>query len=168
MARIIKPARLQGLGAPTILHKNFTNGETFIAGAVMIEDTAVQGYVKEGATGAYLDIHGIAMDPVDSTPGWSLGHSSQIKQVTGRDQEGGLYVADATTVFSGETYATTTATAVTLVMRDLEYALRKLASGVWVIDTDDTTNPTVKIFDVDVTENIAYFRFLVSALPVGV
>ena len=168
MARIFQPARLQGLGAPTVLHKLHSNGETFIAGAIMIEDTATQGYVKEGATGAYQDIHGIAMDPVDSTPGWSLGHSSQVKQVTGRDQEVGLLVADATTVFSGETYATTTATAALAAMIDLEYAVRKLASGVWVIDTDDTTNPTIKMFDVNVDENIAYFRFLVSALPVGV
>lgn len=168
MARIFQPARLPGGGAPTVLWKPYTDGESFLAGAIMIEDTATQGSVKEGATDVTADIHGIAMDPDDSRPGFELGHASQVTQVTNRVQEVGLYVADATTVFSGETYSGTSATAALANMVDLEFGLRVLASGVWVIDTAETSSVAIKMFDVNVDENIAYFRFLVAALPVGV
>jgi len=168
VARIFQPARLQGLGAPVVLWKPYANGESFKAGAIMIEDTATQGRVKEGATAAVADIHGIAMDPDDSRPGFELGHASQVQQVTNRVQEVGLYVADATTVFSGETYSGTSATAALANMVDLEFGLRVLASGVWVIDTNDTSTVAIKMFDVNVDENIGYFKFLVGALPAGV
>ena len=159
----ITVAKLAGNTAPVILNKRFTNGETFKIGAILIEDTATQGYVKEGATGAIADIHGIATEAVDSRPGFELGFASQVTQVTGRVQKVPMYVADSTTVFSG-----TGVSAAALTQVDLEYGLIKSADGIWRVDQTDTSNVAVKVIDVDVDNNIVYFRFLVSALPVGV
>lgn len=162
--RHFKAARLKGGNAPQILFKPIPAAQTFKIGAIMIEDTAVQGDIKEGATGALADIHGIATQAVDTTPGFELGHSSQVKQVTSRKDEIPIYVADADTVFSG----VDSAVAATALMVDLEFGLRKDADGIWTIDTTDVTNVAVKVFDVDVEEDILFFRFLVSALPIGV
>ena len=156
-------ARTAGGTAPVIQHRRFTDGETFKIGAVMIEGTATQGYIKEGASDARLDIHGITTEAVDLNPGNEFGFATTVKQVTGLVQRLPIYVADDTTVYSGKA-----TTAVALTNIDLEYAFVKSADGTWRIDFGDTGNVAVKVIDVDVDEDIVFWRFLVAALAVGV
>jgi hypothetical protein len=156
VGRVFTPARWQGAGAPEIQSMTYDGSQDFIAGAVMVAGST--NAVKEASADPVASIVGVALEREDAKPGWELGHSTDLKQVTGRVGEVSVAKANRNTVFSG---VGTSAAAASQIGTD--YGLVD-TSGEWQVDLTDESNVAVMVVDVDVDNNIIFFKFLEAVL----
>lgn len=163
MARRFGLGRVPSGEAPEVQSITYTTGQTFQKGALVVVVAA--GTISEcGADPA--TVFGVALEPAGSRPGFDIGHSPSV--VTGRRQEVSVLRANRTTIFSGR-------------MRDPgppvvdpmppvqtriteTYGVVNLGSSEWVIDFSDITNNVVEILDIDISNNIFFFKFLESVI----
>ena len=160
MARIFIPARFPGGGAPSVLSMAYKTLETFVKGSVLIFDT---GEVVIGLVDP-TPIVGVALEDVASKPGFEVGHDSQVIATTGRVQQVSVAIANDVTTFSGEGDRDPLATDV-----GVEYGIVNVggATGRWQVDTTDTVATRVVVTDVDLLENIFFFKFLDAHQALG-
>lgn len=156
MARVFAPARWIGAGAPEVQSMKYDDAQTFKKGEVLIAGATYE--IQVASADVVASIVGVALEDAGSRPGYELGHTTALKQVTYRKQEVSVAKANASTIFSG---AGSSAAAATYIGTD--YALT-VSSNVWTVDLTDETNVAVQIVDVDVDRNIFLFKFLASVL----
>jgi hypothetical protein len=157
MSRIFIPARFPGGGAPSVLSMNYKTGETFVKGSVLIFDT---GEVVIGLADP-TPIVGVALEDVASKPGFEVGHDSQVIATTGRVQQVSVAIANDVTTFSGAGDRDPLASDV-----GVEYGIANVG-GIWQIDTTDVVNTRVVVNDVDLLQNIYFFKFLDAHQALG-
>jgi hypothetical protein len=157
MSRIFIPARFPGGGAPSVLSLAYKTGEVFVKGSVLIFDT---GEVVIGLADP-TPIVGVALEDVASKPGFEVGHDSQVIATTGRVQEVSVAIANDVTTFSGAGDRNPLASDV-----GVEYGIVNVG-GIWQIDTTDVVATRVVIIDVDLLENIYFFKFLNAHQALG-
>lgn len=157
MSRIFIPARFPGGGAPSVLSMAYKTLETFVKGSVLIFDT---GEVVIGLADP-TPIVGVALEDVDSKPGWEPGHQSQVIATTGRVQEVSVAIANDVTTFSGAGDRAPLATDV-----GVEYGIVNTA-GVWQVDTTDVVATRVVVTDVDLLQEIYFFKFLTAHMALS-
>ena len=150
MSRIFIPARFPGGGAPSVLSMAYKTLETFVKGSVLIFDT---GEVVIGLVDP-TPIVGVALEDVDSKPGFEVGHQSQVIATTGRVQQVSVAIANDVTTFSGAGTRAPVAADV-----GLEFGILNTA-GIWQVDPADVVNTRVVVTDVDLLQDIFFFKFL--------
>ena len=150
MSRIFIPARFPGGGAPSVLSMAYKTLETFVKGSVLIFDT---GEVVIGLVDP-TPIVGVALEDVDSKPGFEVGHDSQVIATTGRVQQVSVAIANDVTTFSGAGTRAPVAADV-----GLEFGILNTA-GIWQVDPADVVNTRVVVTDVDLLQDIFFFKFL--------
>ena len=150
MSRIFIPARFPGGGAPSVLSMAYKTLETFVKGSVLIFDT---GEVVIGLVDP-TPIVGVALEDVDSKPGFEVGHQSQVIATTGRVQQVSVAIANDVTTFSGAGTRAPVAADV-----GLEFGILNTA-GIWQVDPADVVNTRVVVTDVDLLQDIYFFKFL--------
>ncbi len=150
MSRIFIPARFPGGGAPSVLSMAYKTLETFVKGSVLIFDT---GEVVIGLVDP-TPIVGVALEDVDSKPGFEVGHDSQVIATTGRVQQVSVAIANDVTTFSGAGTRAPLAADV-----GLEFGILNTA-GIWQVDPADVVNTRVVVTDVDLLQDIFFFKFL--------
>lgn len=157
MARIFIPARFPGGGAPSVLSMVYKTLETFVKGSVLIFDT---GEVVIGLVDP-TPIVGVALEDVDSKPGFEVGHDSQVIATTGRVQEVSVAIANDVTTFSGAGTRIPVAADV-----GLEFGILNTA-GIWQVDPADVVNTRVVVTDVDLLQDIFFFKFLTAHMALS-
>lgn len=159
----IMPAYVQGSsGAPSVRGVDYPAGQTFTQGAVMIADTAT-GLTKEAAATPVLNIAGIALQPVDSAPGYGMANSPT--NVTYRRQAISLAVATRVSVFKSS-FVNASAVPIAPAQTDVytKYGASK-QGGVWVVDKALTgASACVEILEIDISNQLVYFKFLEATL----
>src|SRR5689334_23533044 len=83
---------------PQVESMQYATGQTFLKGALVVDN--VNGEIIEcGADPA--SILGVALENVDSKPGYGVPNAAQVTVTTGRVQEVSVAIADRQTQFSG-------------------------------------------------------------------
>ena len=155
-ARIFRPAKWVG-EIPETESAPYVAGQTFNMGEV-IEWSGTTGTLIV-CTANPQAVAGVALEDAASKPGNSMGHSGQVKQVTGGNVgEVSFAVANRTTVFSG---VGSSAAAITQIQTDYGLAV---AANLWTVDLTEEATVSVLVTDVDVAENIIFFKFLEAVL----
>lgn len=156
-ARIFAPAKWSGAGAPEINSIAYTAAQTFNNGEVVELDAAAGTVIV--CTANPQAVYGVALEDAASKPGNEMGHTSQVKQVTGGNiGEVSVAIANRSTMFSG---VGSSAAAITQIGTDYGIAV---AANLWTVDLTEEGTVTVLVTDVDVTENIIFFKFLEAVL----
>lgn len=106
-------------------------------------------------------IVGVALEDAASKPGWEVANASDVIATTGRVQEVSVAIANDVTVFSSAGDRAPLATDV-----GVQYGIVNVA-GVWSVDTTDVVATRVVIVDVDLLENIFFFKFLEAHQALG-
>lgn len=164
MPRIIQPARFAGSTAPEVQSMGYAAAQTFKKGAILVYQGGATGLLIE-ASADPVSIVGIALEPVDSKPGFGIGNSASVVATTGRVQEVSIAKANRQTIFTGRMVNGGT-DPVTPAQTDIGkvYGTLKTAAGEWVIDQTETTTTSVRIVDIDIDNKIVFFRFLEAVL----
>ena len=162
MPRIFQPARFPSGEIPQVQSMFYTTGQTFKKGAVLIYNAGGSGAVEEGGADP-TPIVGVALEPAGSKPGFDAANSPTV--FTGRVQEVSVAKADAVTIWSGRGVNGATDPVIPLLTHINEsYGLLKTAAGEWVIDFAETVNTRLMIIDIDVDNNIFFFKWLAAQL----
>lgn len=156
-ARIFAPAKGFVGAIPEIESIAYVAAQTFKNGEVLELSTTTGTVIVQTANPQA--VYGVALEDAASKPGNEMGHDSQVLQVTGGNV-GEVSVARATrnTIFSG---VGTSDAAITQIGTDYGLAV---ASNLWTINNAETGTVSVMIVDVDVAENIQFFKFLEAVL----
>lgn len=154
MARVFRPARWVG-SAPESQSMAYTAAQTFQIGEVL--KFAAAKTVEVAAANPQAVV-GVSLDDAASKPGYEVGHSSQVNTYTGRVAEVSVALASRSTVFSGAASSTVALTNV-----DVAYGLA-LSSNVWTVDLTETGTTSVEVTDIDLNEDITFFKFLEAVL----
>lgn len=165
MPRVIIPARMPFAAAPEVTTLQYTTGQTFIKGAVLVFDVGGNaGNVIEGAANP-SGIVGIAEEAPGSKPGFGVNFDATVVARTGTVQKVSVAKANRITVFSGRMVNGGT-DPVTPANSDIgaSYGLLRTAAGEWVVNQADTVNTRVKIIAIDATLFLVLFKFLESAM----
>ena len=165
MGRKFQPARLPIGEAPEVQSMQYDSAQTFKTGAVLIYEGGNTGEVVEGGADP-TPIVGVALADADSGPGYGLGHSADVLQVTGRVQEVSVAKANRATVFSGRMVSGAT-DPVTPALTDIGkvYGVVKTGND-WTVDQAEAVNTRVKIVDVDIDNKVVFFRWMEAHLAV--
>lgn len=150
MARIFQVARFPSGQAPNIQSMQHVTSAAIVKGSVLI---FTSGEVDIGGADP-TPIVGVALEDIETKPGWEPGHSSQVVTYTGRVEEISVAIADASTVFSGAGSSDPVIANV-----GVSYGIA-VASGVWTVDITDVVNTRVTITDIDTLENIFFFKWM--------
>ncbi len=158
--RIFIPARFPAGSAPSVLSIPFKTGELFVKGSVLIFDT---GELVIGLADP-TPIVGVALEDVNSKPGFEVGHDSDVIATTGRVQEVSTAIANDSTIFSGAGDRAPLASDI-----GVEYGIVNIggATGRWNVDTTDTVATRVVVVDVDLLEDIFFFKWLDAHQALG-
>lgn len=164
MGRKFNTARfpLAGSGAPEIQEMEYTAGQTFIYGALVLIEAA--GTIAECGADP-TTVLGVSMTSAGVGPGYDMANASTTQFVTGRKATASVAIANRNTVFScrGINGGTDPVTpAVTNI--DEQYGVAKTAGGDWVLDIAETSAKVVEIVDIDVDNKIFFVKFLEAVL----
>ena len=155
MSRVLNVARFPGGGVPEIISYEYT-GSNIIKGSV-VEFSS--GQVTIMSSTPTSGIVGIALEPQASKPGFEPSHDSLTTVYTGRVAEVSVAIANLAQIFSG---AGTNATpAVTHIGSTRALVL---SGGIWTVDLTSGSSQSVTVVDVDVDEEIVFFKFLEAAI----
>lgn len=166
-ARIFQPARTPTNAAPEVQSMQFTTGQTFIKGAILVFDTAGNlGNVIEGTSPNPALIVGVAEEAPNTKPGFQLSFDAAVVARTGTVQQVDVAKANRVTLWSGRLVngATDPVTPAQNTDMGVAYGVIKTADGTWAVNQADTVNTKVRIVDIDVFNKIVFFRFLEANL----
>ena len=149
MARIFQPARFEAKVPGVQAMQNVTDA-AIVKGSVLI---FTSGEVDIALTDS-TPLVGVALQDVNTNPGFEVGHSSQVLVTTGRLEEISVALANTTTIFSGAATSDPTIANV-----GVSYGIN-IAAGIWTVDFTDTTTTRVTITDIDTIEDIVFFKFM--------
>lgn len=158
MARIMNVARFPGGGIPEIQSMVFLAAESIVKGSVLIDDG--NGKVKLAATQPTSGVVGVALEAISSKPGFEPSHDSLTTVYTGRVSEVSVAIANLSTVFSAAAKSGTTI-AQTHVGEEHDVVV---VSGVWQIDLSASGSDGCVVVDVDIDENIVFFKWLSTVI----
>lgn len=105
-------------------------------------------------------VAGVALEPLNTNPGYGNPFESQTTVVTGRSGKIPTALAAGVTIFTCDGVRAPLQTDV-----GVRYGVVN-TSGVWQIDTTDTTNLVVEVVDIDLALSFYYVKFLVSVAQV--
>jgi len=164
MGRIFEPARTPTSSAPETQGMQFTTGQTFIKGAILVFNGAT-GEVIEGTSPNPAAIVGVALDAPNSGPGFQVSFDSAVNARTGTVQQVRVAKANRVTIFSGRMVNGGT-DPVTPAQTDIgvAYELLKTGAGEWVVNQAAVVNTKVRIVAIDVPGKVVLFRFLEANL----
>jgi hypothetical protein len=165
MGRIIQPARMPFAAAPEVTPLQYTTGQAFIKGAVLVYDSGGNaGNVIEGAANP-TPIVGIALEAPASKPGFSVNFDSTVVARTGTVTKVSVAKANRITVFSARMVNGGTDPVVPA-NSDIgaKYGILRTGATEWVINQADTVNTRVEIIAIDATLFVVLFRFLEANL----
>lgn len=166
MGRIFVPARTPTSSAPEGQSMQYTTGQAFLKGALLVYDTAGNaGNVIEGTSPNPAAIVGIALEAPASKPGFALNFDAAVVARTGTVQQVSVAKANRITIFSGRMVNGGT-DPVTPAVTDIgvAYEVLKTGAGEWVVNQAAVVNTKVEIVDIDVANKIVFFRFLEARL----
>lgn len=160
MARIIQPARVGGTGVPEVLSGQYTTGQTFLKGALLVYTAA--GELSECGADPAL-VAGVALEKAGSKPGFDAANSPTV--ITGRVQEISFAKSNRSTIFSmrGVNGGTDPVTPAQTNI-DEQYGALKDANGIWTLDIAEVTAKVFHIVDVDIDNKIFFCKFLEAVL----
>ena len=164
MGRVFVPAMTPTSSAPEVQGMQFTTGQTFIKGAILVFNGGT-GEVIEGASPNPAAIVGVALDAPNSSPGFQLNFDAAVVARTGTVQQVRVAKANRSTVFSGRLGNGGT-DPVTPAQTDIgvAYELLKTGAGEWVVNQAAVVNTKVRIVDIDAAGKIVFFKFLEANL----
>ena len=158
MARLMNVARFPGGGIPLITSMVFLANESIVKGSVLIDDGA--GKVKLAATQPTSGVVGVALEAIDSKPGFNMSHDNLVDVRTGTVSEVSVAIADLNTIWSAAAKAGT-AIAQTHVGEEHDIVL---VSGVWQVDLSASAADGCVVVDIDLDENIVFFKWLSTVI----
>jgi hypothetical protein len=155
MGRRIQPARGPGTGVPTVQSVEYTTGQTFKRGALVVFTAA--GQVSECAA-TPTEVSGVALENAGSKPGYDAANSPS--PVTGRVQEVSIALADRLTVYSmrGVNGATDPSTPAQTNLNETYQVLK--TGNDWVLDLATTANAVFEVVDIDIPNKIFFCKFV--------
>lgn len=162
----IRPAYVEGSGTPVIRHYVRGSGTawTVIGAPVGI----ASGVIDEHAgTSTVTGILGFAMALPSTAPGYNMANANLIASggVANRADEVPVAIASRNQVFFGTMTSGASTTLVTPAVTDLRtYSLIKQSAGDWSVDQADTTDVTVRVVAINITEKLVWFKVIESAL----
>lgn len=147
---------------PDVLSGVYLAAEVIVQGSLLAHDANGKLILHLGGTN--VDVAGVALEAIDSKPGWSAANSPTV--VTGRVSEISYAQADTDTVYSiRQDNGSGTITAP--VQADVGDSYGVLKSGnEWRIDRTEVTTYIFRIVDVDLTEGLTFVKFLASAIEI--
>lgn len=159
--------QIQGSKVEGIQYMDYTTGQTFLLGEVLIFDSGGNaGKVKvAGADPASGTIVGVSMQAADSSPGFSAANAPTT--FTGRSQKVSVTRPNDETIFAG-CFTNGSATPVAPALTDvgLQYGITAY-SGVWTVDkakTGGSARVVITGFDLDQVPDQVFFKFIASFL----
>ena len=158
MARVMNVARFPGGGIPNIQSMVFLASESIVKGSVLIDDGA--GKVKLAATQPTTVVVGVALEDIETKPGFNMSHENLVTERTGRVSEISVAIADLNTVWSAAAKSGTTI-AQTHVSEKHDIVL---VSGVWQVDLSADGSVGCVVVDVDIDEKIVFFKWLSTVI----
>jgi hypothetical protein len=158
MGRLFQPARFSPGIVPLVNSKQYTTGQTFKKGAVLIYTAA--GEVSEGGADP-TPIAGVSLEAAGSKPGFDAANSPT--QFTGRVQEVSMAMADRITTWTGRMTNAGVDVVPTQTMIDELYGIVKVGND-WTIDQTDVVNTRLEIVDIDIDNKIFFFKWLEAQL----
>ena len=165
MGRVMVPARMPFSAAPEVTTLQYTTGQTFIKGAVLVYDSGGnQGNVIEGGANP-TPIVGVALEAPASKPGFSVNFDSTVVARTGTVTKVSVAKANRLTVFSSRMVNGGT-DPVTPANTDIgvAYGILKTGAGEWVVDQSNVATTRVRIIAIDASLFVVFFRFLEANL----
>lgn len=156
--RIFMPASWPGGTAPDIIGYVPLAAQAIVTGSLVVLSAGLLNLC--GANPAL--ILGVALEPIDTNPGYSPPFSGQTTVYTGRSSKIPVALARGLTIFScrGVNGATDP---VTPVQADVGVSYDVvLAAGQWYINTASVANARATVVDIDIAEKIFYVRFLAA------
>ena len=157
MARLMNVTRFPGGGIPNIQSMEYLAAESIVKGSVLIDDGS--GQVKLAATQPTTGVVGVALEAIASKPGFEVSHDSLATVYTGRVAEVSVAIADLNTVWSAA--PSTGTVAITDVNSQADIVL---SGGVWRVDLSASGSAGCIIVDVDILENIVFFKWLSTVI----
>ncbi|KKM07085.1 hypothetical protein LCGC14_1737460 [marine sediment metagenome] len=154
--RIIIPARFPGGGIPEIVSYQYT-GSNIVKGSV-VEFSSGQVTIMSSTPSS--GIVGIALEDQASKPGFEPSHDSLTTVYTGRVSEVSVAIANLQTVFSAG-FVSGTVPAISHIGGTRPLVLD---TGIWRVSLSASGTDAVTVVDVDVDEQIVFFKFLESAI----
>ena len=163
VGRIIQPARVPSGQVPAVsaLYAVANPAATFVRGALVV---STAGLIDTCGVDPAI-IAGVAMADANTNPGYSAANSPAT--ITGREQRVSVALANNVTVFSA-TFTNASSVRNTPAQSDVgvQYGLTAYAS-VWTVDKAKVAGfARVVITDVDLYNNIVYFKFLPANIQV--
>lgn len=152
MSRVMNVARFPGGGIPDIQSMEYKANESIVKGSVLIMDT---GQVALATTKPESGVVGVALEAIATKPGFNMSHENLVTERTGRVAEVSVAMANLTTIFSAAPVTGTVAIADVGTQADVV-----LSNGIWLIDLSSLSNPGCVIVDIDILENIVFFKWL--------
>lgn len=158
MARGFNTARRTGTTVPRIQRINYTAGQAFKFGALVVID-ANGSVVECGANPP--QITGVALQPAATGPGFDVSDSSKTNVYTGRAAAVSVAIADDEQEFSarGVNGATDPVTPLQTHIGQ-QYGVIKDANGIWAIDISNQLSPVVQITDIQVDSKYFLCKFV--------
>lgn len=152
MGRVFIPAQ-DAKTVPVVRRGIYEEDQTFIKGAVLgfREDTSELIELDDGADLDADTIVGVALEDVESAPGYNVANDNQVAWRTGTEQAVSYVdlIKQPLQIFSGRfTDDAGDDVAPTQANIGLKYGLLRLASGEWVVNSEDVTNEQVVIVDI--------------------
>lgn len=157
--RVMQPARVPSGQVPAVAqmytvanpNANFFRGAPVLSTAGLIDLCGVDPAL----------IAGVALADANTNPGFNAANSPTV--VTGQEQRVSIALANTVTVFSA-TFTNGTAVRIAPAQTDVGIAYGITAyAGIWTVDKAKTAGSArVTITDVDIFNNLVYFKFLAA------
>ena len=163
VGRIIQAARVPSGQVPAVaaLYTVANPNVNFVRGALVV---STAGLIDLCGADPVL-IAGVAMADANTNPGYNAANTPAT--ITGREQRVSVAVANNVTVFSS-TLTNASAVRIAPLQSDVavQYGVTAYA-GVWTVDKAKTAGTArVVITDVDLYNNIVYFKFLPANIQI--
>jgi hypothetical protein len=152
MARVIQPGRFPAGEVPNVMNLVPDAAATFSKGHIVRKKSGASTAEKHPLGATVTGIYGVALEDVVA------GNPDGVAP------ECAIAKADRNTVFIGQVTASgAILTDLSSILIGVQYGLLEVA-GTQYVDKDDVTHVVVQIVDTDENLNIAYFKFIESAL----
>lgn len=157
--------QIQGSKVEGIQYMQYTTGQTFLLGEVLIFDGSTGNVKVAAADPGSGTIVGVSLQAADSSPGFSAANSPTT--FTGRSQKVSVVRPNDETIFAGAFTNGSSAAAVPAQADvGVQYGITAY-SGVWTVDKNKTGGSARVVivgFDLDQTPDQVFFKWIASFL----
>lgn len=152
------PGSWPGGTAPNIIGYNPLAAQAIVNGSLVVLTAGLLNLC--GANPA--SILGVALQAIDTNPGFNLPYQSQTTVITGRSSKIPVALARGITIFTCRGVNGGTDPVIP-VQTDVGVSYDVVnTAGIWNLNTASTANARVTVVDIDVAERIFYVRFVAA------